>query len=204
MKQNQNSRRINQMAREKLGYILLFEVSDPDLELITLTGVEVSIDKSFCRAYISCDRDRYESVSAALERAKGRIRSLLGRSLGWRVTPELSFSIDTTTDEAESIAFCRSFNDRTAEAVRAHPHRFAFAATLPLPCVDAACAEAERADIGVVQGVFYTRVVQYVVDGGPYHFTVQSKVVQFVGDGLVDVALYVGSHLVQFVFLIVA
>ena len=104
MKQNQNSRRINQMAREKLGYILLFEVSDPELELITLTGVEVSIDKSICRAYISCDRDRYERVSAALERAKGRIRSLLGRSLGWRVTPELVFAIDTTTDEAESIA----------------------------------------------------------------------------------------------------
>ena len=104
MKQNQNSRRINQMAREKLGYILLFEVSDPDLELITLTGVEVSIDKSICRAYISCERSRYTSVSAALERAKGRIRSLLGRALGWRVTPELIFVIDTTTDEAESIA----------------------------------------------------------------------------------------------------
>ena len=96
MKQNQNSRRINQMAREKLGHILLFEVSDPDLELITL--------KSVCRAYISCDRDRYESVTAALERAKGRIRSLLGRALGWRVTPELSFHIDTSTDEAETIA----------------------------------------------------------------------------------------------------
>lgn len=55
-------------------------------------------------------------------------------------------------DDAESIAFCRSFNDRTAEAVRAHPHRFAFAATLPLPCVDAACAEAERAmrELGAV------------------------------------------------------
>lgn len=104
MKQNQGSRRINQMAREKLGYILLFELSDPELELITLTGVEVSIDKSVCRAYISCARERYERVSAALERAKGRIRSLLGRSLGWRVTPELSFLIDTTTDEAEAIA----------------------------------------------------------------------------------------------------
>ncbi len=104
MKQNQNSRRVNQMAREKLGYILLFEVSDPDLELITLTGVEVSIDKSVCRAYVSCSRDRYERVEAALERAKGRIRSLLGHSLGWRVTPELSFHIDTTTDEAENIA----------------------------------------------------------------------------------------------------
>ena len=92
------------MAREKLGYILLFEVSDPDLELITLTGVEVSIDKSICRAYISCDRDRYESVSAALERAKGRIRSMLGHALGWRQTPELVFCIDTTTDDAEDIA----------------------------------------------------------------------------------------------------
>ena len=32
------------------------------------------------------------------------VRSLLGRSLGWRVTPELDFRIDTSTDEAERIA----------------------------------------------------------------------------------------------------
>ncbi|HQE70209.1 MAG TPA: 30S ribosome-binding factor RbfA [Atopobiaceae bacterium] len=104
MKQNQNSRRINQIAQEKLGYILLFELSDPELELVTLTSVEVSTDKSVCRAYISCEKERYERVSAALERAKGRIRSLLGRSLGWRVTPKLTFFIDTTADEAETIA----------------------------------------------------------------------------------------------------
>ena len=41
---------------------------------------------------------------AALGRAKGRIRSLLGHALGWRVTPELAFVIDTSTDEAERIA----------------------------------------------------------------------------------------------------
>ena len=104
MKQNQNSRRTNNLAREKLANILLFEVSDPDLALVTLTGVEVSIDKSVLRAYISCESDRYESVSAALERAKGRIRSLLGHALGWRVTPEIIFQIDTSTDEAERIA----------------------------------------------------------------------------------------------------
>ncbi len=104
MKQNQNSRRVNQLAQEKLASILLFEVSDPDLELITLTGCEVSIDKSVLHAYVSCDADRYEAVEAALGRAKGRIRSLLGHALGWRVTPELIFSIDTTADEAERIA----------------------------------------------------------------------------------------------------
>ena len=104
MKQNQNSRRTNNLAREKLANILLFEVSDPDLALVTLTGVEVSVDKSVLKAYVSCDRDRYESVAAALQRAKGRIRSLLGHALGWRVTPELIFQIDTTADEAERIA----------------------------------------------------------------------------------------------------
>ena len=104
MKQNRNSRRVNEQAREKLANILLFEISDPDLALVTVTGVEVSVDKSFMRAYVSCDASRYDEVSAALERAKGRIRSLLGHALGWRVTPELAFQIDTTTDEAERIS----------------------------------------------------------------------------------------------------
>ena len=104
MKQNKGSRRTNEIAREKLASILLFEISDPDLALVTLTGVEVSVDKSFMRAYVSCEPERYESVSVALQRAKGRMRSILGKSLGWRVTPEIAFAIDTTTDEAERIA----------------------------------------------------------------------------------------------------
>ena len=93
-----------QQAREKLGYILLFEVSDPDLQLVTLTGCEVSIDKSVVVAYVSCEASRYDAVTAALARAKGRLRSLLGHALGWRVTPELVFRIDTTADEAERIS----------------------------------------------------------------------------------------------------
>lgn len=112
MKQNQHSRRTNEQARVKLANILLFEISDPDLALVTITGVEVSVDKSYLRAYVSCDAERYDEVEAALARAKGRIRSLLGRSLGWRVTPELDFRIDTTTDEAERIS--RALEDAPA------------------------------------------------------------------------------------------
>ena len=104
MKQNQFSRRTNEIAREKLSWILLFEISDPDLQLVTVTSCEVSVDKSFMRDYVSCEPDRYDKVLAALKLAKGRIRSLLGHALNWRVTPELDFKIDTTTDEAERIA----------------------------------------------------------------------------------------------------
>lgn len=110
MKQNSASRRSGEIAREKLANILLFEVSDPDLEFVTITGCEVSVDRSFMRAYVTCEPERYDAVMAALERAKGRIRSLLGHSLGWRVTPEIAFSIDTSTDEAERIA--RALNNR--------------------------------------------------------------------------------------------
>ena len=55
-------------------------------------------------------------------------------------------------DDVESCAFCRAFNDWTADVVHARPERFAFAATLPLPCVEGACGEARRAmeELGAV------------------------------------------------------
>lgn len=104
MKQNNVTRRLGEQLREKLGYILLFEISDPRLDLITLTGVDVAIDRSFARVYVSCEDDRYDEVIEALGSAKGRIRSLLAKSLDWRVTPELDFKIDRSTDEAERIS----------------------------------------------------------------------------------------------------
>lgn len=98
MKQTQATRRLGEQLREKLGYILLFEVSDPRLDLVTLTAVEVAVDRSFARVYVSCDASRYDEVMEALASAKGRIRSLLAPgSLDWRVTPELDFRIDRST-----------------------------------------------------------------------------------------------------------
>ena len=83
MKQTQATRRLGEQLREKLGYILLFEVSDPRLDLVTLTAVEVAVDRSFARVYVSCDASRYDEVMEALASAKGRIRSCwLARSIG--------------------------------------------------------------------------------------------------------------------------
>ena len=104
MKQTAATRRTGEQLREKLGYILLFEISDPRLDLVTLTGAEVSVDRTYARVYVSCDRERYGVVMAALDSARGRIRSLLARSLDWRTVPELDFRIDQSTDEAEAIA----------------------------------------------------------------------------------------------------
>ncbi|MDR1088891.1 MAG: 30S ribosome-binding factor RbfA [Coriobacteriales bacterium] len=97
------SRKVNETARAHLASLLLTEFSDPRLELITVTGVRVSKDRSVATVLVSSSPGHYDSTLAGLESAKGRLRSLLGRELGWRVTPELRFVIDTGVDHAQEI-----------------------------------------------------------------------------------------------------
>ena len=54
--------------------------------------------------FVTCDGECDDEGLEALDSAKGRIRSLLARSLDWRVTPALDFRIDRSTDEAERIS----------------------------------------------------------------------------------------------------
>lgn len=103
MKQTPNSRRLNETAREIIASILVNEVSDPRLELITVTGAEVSPDRSVMSVFVSTDPDRYEEVLEGLESAKGRIRSLVGQAITWRVTPDLRFFIDESVDSGMRI-----------------------------------------------------------------------------------------------------
>ena len=80
MKQGSSSRKVNEQAREVIASILLFDISDPELSMVTITGCEV------------------------FTRASGRIRSLMARRLSWRVAPELRFMLDRSVDTAERIA----------------------------------------------------------------------------------------------------
>ena len=96
MKQGSSSRKVNEQAREVIASILLFDISDPELSMVTITGCEVSFDRSVCNVYYSTDKQRYDKVGEAFTRASGRIR--------WRVAPELRFMLDRSVDTAERIA----------------------------------------------------------------------------------------------------
>jgi ribosome-binding factor A len=103
MKQTPASHKVNETARASLARLLLFEISDPRLEMVTVTSVEVSRDRAVADVYIAADPSRYDDVQSGLKSAKGRLRTLLGHELGWRVTPELRFRIDMGVDHAQSI-----------------------------------------------------------------------------------------------------
>ena len=76
MKQSSSNRKVNEQAREVIAGILLFEISDPRLELVTITGCEVSYDRSVCNVFYTTEPARYEDVAAAFQKASGRIRSV--------------------------------------------------------------------------------------------------------------------------------
>ncbi|MCL2807911.1 MAG: 30S ribosome-binding factor RbfA [Coriobacteriia bacterium] len=94
---------MNETARAVLADLLLQEFSDPRLELITVTDVRVSKDRSVATVLVSSSPEQYDDTLAGLESAKGRLRSLLGKELGWRVTPDLRFVIDIGVDHAQEI-----------------------------------------------------------------------------------------------------
>lgn len=116
MKQGSSSRRVNEQARQVIAEILAYEFSDPRLDMVTITDCEVSFDRSACNVYYTAEPGAYERAEQGLQAAAGRIRSLMGRELSWRVTPELRFFIDSSVDEAERIARALAFERSRMEA----------------------------------------------------------------------------------------
>lgn len=100
MKQTPRTRKLNETVREAIASILLDEIADPRLDLVTVTGVSVSPDIMQANVYVTAhgDEERYREVLAGLESAKGRIRTLVGQRIKSRFTPELRFFIDESVD----------------------------------------------------------------------------------------------------------
>lgn len=99
----EGNRKVDEQAREVISNILLFDVSDPRLEMVTVTGCKVSYDRAYCDIYFTCQPDRYPEVQAALASARGHIRSLMAKKLDWKQAPELRFHVDETVDAADKL-----------------------------------------------------------------------------------------------------
>ncbi len=106
MKSYSRARRTDESVRQALAQILMTEVKDPRVELVTITSVVVSPDLRHANVYLTTHGgpDRYEETLAGLQSAKGRIRSALGRDLVMKYVPDLHFFIDESVDEGQRIS----------------------------------------------------------------------------------------------------
>lgn len=97
--------RVNQLLREELSRLIRREMKDPRVELVTVTGVEVSGDLRHATVHVRTLRDDppVEEAIQGLRSAEGFLRGKLGRELRIRRIPELTFEADRTLERARRI-----------------------------------------------------------------------------------------------------
>jgi ribosome-binding factor A len=98
--------RVGDLIRAELSDLLLREVSDPRIRMVTVTEVEVTADLSNAKVAVSMygTEEEREECLAGLRRAAGFLRGQLGRRLTLRRTPELSFRLDRGAEHSARIA----------------------------------------------------------------------------------------------------
>ena len=104
---SQRQLRVGELLRHSLSEILTRgEVRDPDLEgvSVTVTQVKPSGDMRHATVFVEpLGGKNAKAIVAALNRHKGFIRGLMGKTIALKFTPELRFLEDTSFAEAEKI-----------------------------------------------------------------------------------------------------
>jgi ribosome-binding factor A len=97
--------RMADRIREILSELLLFEVSDPALQGLTVTEVVLDRELEYANIYVNAlgEEARADSVMAGLRRAHGFLRRELASRIRLRRAPELRFHWDETLSHAAHI-----------------------------------------------------------------------------------------------------
>lgn len=108
-------RRASEVVREVIAETIQKELTDPRLEMITITDVRTTSDLREATVWFAMLRPAQEKgAAAALESARGLIQARLGRELRTRNTPTLRFVADDLSRRAARLT--RLIDDATAEA----------------------------------------------------------------------------------------
>ncbi len=103
----QRQLRVGELLRHSLSEILTRgEVRDPDLKgvSVTVTQVKPSGDMRHATVFVEpLGGKNAKATVDALNRHKGFIRGLMGKTIALKFTPELRFLEDTSFAEAEKI-----------------------------------------------------------------------------------------------------
>ena len=92
------ARKVGDRIREELADILIRDVADPRLAMITVTQVDVDRELAYAQVYViaSGEDDRMDEVLEGLERAQGFLRSQLAARIQLRSFPQLRFRWDAS------------------------------------------------------------------------------------------------------------
>ncbi|MGH7785647.1 MAG: 30S ribosome-binding factor RbfA [Candidatus Binatia bacterium] len=98
--------RVGEAVQELVAGLLLREIKDPRIGLVTITEVKVTPDLRHARVYFSClnDASGHTETLKGLTSAAGFIRSQIARRLNLRVAPQITFEFDPTVERADRLS----------------------------------------------------------------------------------------------------
>ncbi|WP_152656356.1 30S ribosome-binding factor RbfA [Oceanobacillus sp. CFH 90083] len=97
--------RVAEQMKKELGDILSRKIKDPRVGFVTVTDVEVTGDLQQAKVFISVlgDEKKKQETLLGLAKAKGFIRSEIGKRIRLRKTPELTFEFDEAFEQGNRI-----------------------------------------------------------------------------------------------------
>ncbi|NES28430.1 30S ribosome-binding factor RbfA [Micromonospora terminaliae] len=98
-------RRHAERIRELVASVVRSQIKDPRLGMITITDARITADLRDATVFYTVlgDAAAQASTAAALESAKGMLRSTVGKALGLRHSPTLTFVLDDVQDQVKHI-----------------------------------------------------------------------------------------------------
>ena len=103
------ARRLAKRISTIVASAIEFEIKDPGLEGVTIVDAKVTADLHDATVFYTVmgrtldDEPDFAGAAAALESAKGVLRTKVGAALGVRFTPTLAFERDTVPDAAHRM-----------------------------------------------------------------------------------------------------
>ena len=93
--------RLQEQIKERIAQLLMREIADPKLGLVTITRVELDSEFTVCRVYWSVlaptaigEQKAKKDSEGVLQRARGLLQREVGRGLHTRTIPRLEFVHD--------------------------------------------------------------------------------------------------------------
>jgi ribosome-binding factor A len=117
------ARRLSGRIKQIVATMIEMQIKDPRLGMVTITDVRVSGDLHDATIFYTVlgSEDERAASAAALESAKGVLRSEVGHQTGVRFTPTLTFVRDALPDNArqlEDLLAIAAAEDAKVEAAR--------------------------------------------------------------------------------------
>lgn len=120
MSQSHRSQKVADRIKVVVAQLLEGKIKDPRLGFVTITDTRVTGDLQHASIFYTVlgDEEQRASTAAALESARGVIRSAVGKDLGVRVTPSIQFFPDALPESALALeSLLETVHKRDAEVI---------------------------------------------------------------------------------------